>query len=105
MSSEHIALITLSGTLLATLVVQTWRFSALATRLLTAVQRLEDKEKEQDGRLRLLDEIPAIRSSVAHLERNHSLIPRLETRLGVLEERITSLQRNNWRRSRPEEED
>ncbi len=105
MSPEHMSLVGLSITLLGTLSVSTWRFSALASKLLAAVQKLEEKEREQDSRIKALDDIPAIRVELGHLTKNHSLIPRLESRISVLEasaqhsKEIRALQ---LRRSRPE---
>lgn len=82
-----IALVTLSVTLLGTLIVSTWRFSSLATNLLAAVQRLEEKEKEQDSKLARLDSIPRLESEVEHVKKNYSLIPRLEGDIRVLQEK------------------
>jgi hypothetical protein len=79
-------LIALSISLLGTLVVSTWRFSSLATRLLSAVQRLEEKEKEQDTKLSRLDNIPVLITELEHVKKNYSIIPRLEGDIRVLKE-------------------
>lgn len=79
------ALVGLALSLLGTLIVSTWRFASLATKLSATVQRLEDKEKEQDIRLRNLDLIPGFDIRIAHLEKHHSLIPKAMSRLEVLE--------------------
>lgn len=104
MNGEHIALLSLAGTLLTTLVVSTWRFSAIQTRMLEANRRLEEKEKQQDERLKLLDAIPEMRTAQAHLEKNHSLIPKLESRVAVLETKAEHSRemRAQWRQSRPD---
>jgi hypothetical protein len=81
------ALVTLSVTLLGTLIVSTWRFSSLATKLLAAVQRLEEKEKEQDTKLSLLNDIPVMKSEMDHMMKNHSLIPHLMGEVRVLQEK------------------
>lgn len=101
-----IALVTLSITLLGTLVVSTWRFSSLATKLLAAVQRLEDKEKEQDTKLSRLDDIPILRSELEHVKKNYSLIPRLEGDIRVLQEKAQfSKEMRQSRGSRPDIDD
>lgn len=82
-----IGLVTLSASLLGTLIVSTWKFSSLSTKLLTAVQRLEDKEKEQDSKLSRLDAIPLLQSEMEHVKKNYSLIPRLEGDVRVLQEK------------------
>jgi hypothetical protein len=106
MSSESIALLSLAGLWLASLLVSTWRFSSLATKLLHAVQRLEDKEKEQDSRIRSLDAIPRIEQRLEFIEKHHSLIPRLDSRLAVVEARVNSIKamRSPWG-SRPDTEE
>lgn len=86
MTGEHdIAVFTLAVTLLGTVVVSTWRFSSLASTLLAAVKRLETKETQQDERIKLLDEIPAMRNELAHVTKNHSLIPGLLADVKVLQ--------------------
>lgn len=82
-----IALVSLSVTLLGTLIVSTWRFSGLATKLLAAVQRLEEKEKEQDTKLSLLNDIPVMKSEMEHLKKNHSMIPHIASEVRVLQEK------------------
>jgi len=102
--TEHHALISLAMTLLGALVVSTWRFSSLATKLLEAVRRLEDKERQQDERLKVLDAVPELVTRVGHLEKNHSLIPKLESRTAVLEARQqhSAEMRRVMMRSRPD---
>lgn len=104
MSGEHIALLTLAATLLGTLVVSTWRFSSLASKLLVAVEQLQRKDTELEGRLKALDEIPSMRVEIGHLVKNHSLIPALQSRVSVLE--TQAKHSKEWRReilrSRPD---
>ncbi len=78
------ALVGILISLIGALVAVTWRSSALATRLLDTVKRLEDRDKEQDARLHILDDIPAMRVDIEHLKRNHSLIPKLAGEVEVL---------------------
>ncbi len=107
MTGEYISLVGLSVTLLGTLIVSTWRFSALASKLLAAVQKLEEKEREQDSRIKALDDIPAMRVELGHLTKNHSLIPQLVSRVSVLEAgaQHSKEMRAALRRSRPNFED
>lgn len=80
MSSEHIALIGLAITLLGTVVA-----AGITTgKLLSVVSSLQEKEKQQDERLKLLDLIPEIRSELSHVSKNHSLIPKLMGDIEVL---------------------
>lgn len=103
--SEHHALISLAITLLGTLIVSTWRFSSLATKLLESGRRREEKEKQVDERLARLDLLPELVTRVGHLEKNHSLIPKLESRLSVVETRVqhSAEMRRAMFRSRPDE--
>jgi len=86
--SHDLALVALSVSLLGTLIVSTWRFSSLSTRLLEAVKRLEDKEKEQDTKLSRLDDIPTMKTELEHVKKNHSLIPKLEGDIRVLQAQV-----------------
>jgi hypothetical protein len=88
MSHEVIGLLALAGTLLGTVVASTWRFSALAAKLLSAVQNLERKDGEMEARLKNLDMLPQLVLRVEHLERNHSLIPKIESRVIVVEQAV-----------------
>lgn len=103
MSHEVIGLLALAGTLLGTVIASTWRFSALASKLLTAVQNLEKKDGEFDARLKTLDTLPQLALEVEHLKRNHSLIPKLEGRVIVVEQAVQFSKelRAEKRRSRP----
>ncbi len=108
MSHEMVGLLGLAVTLLGIVVASTWRFSALASSLTEAVRRLDEKEKAQDERLKLLDGIPAMQLEVEHIKRNHSLIPKHESRLVALEQAAKFSK--EWRRlsgrgSRPDVED
>lgn len=107
MTSEHIALISLAGTLLATLVVTTWRSSSLAAKLLAAVTALEKKDAEFEARIKALDAIPRMEQRLEFIEKHHSLIPKIDSRLAVVEARVQSLKemRSPWRQSRPDSED
>lgn len=86
MSHELIGLLALAGTLLGTVIASTWRFSALASKLLTAVQNLERKDGEMEARLKALDALPSMVLRVEYLEKNHSMIPKLESRMVAMEQ-------------------
>jgi hypothetical protein len=101
----------LAVTLLGALVVNTWRGSALATRLGLTVDRLEKKEEKVDDRLKAVDKIPAIetrqdshetaiRENMRHT-RNHGLtLAAHEERFTHVERQIGSLKglRTPWQR-------
>ena len=107
MSSETIALLGLAGSLLAVTLASTWRFSGLAAKLLAAVQKLEEKEKEQDTRLARLDQIPVIVSELEHVKKNHSLVPKLMGEVEVLKTKVqhSAEMRRVQMRSRPDPEE
>lgn len=107
MNGEHIALLGLAVTLLGTLVVSTWRFSSLATKLLSAVQRLEEKDKAQDAQIQLVNEIPAMKVTLDTATKHLSLVPQIMSRLSVVEtqqKHSTEMRRLQFR-SRPDTED
>ncbi len=86
--SDHHALLSLAVTLLGALIVSTWRGASLSAKLLAAVQSLEEKDRKQDERLARLDEVPINRQRIEHLERNHSLIPKLFARVETIETKL-----------------
>lgn len=83
-TSEAVALLALSVTLLGTLLVSTWRFSSLVASLTATVARLEAKEQAQDARLTLLDRIPLLEADLASLRKNASLVPKMHAEVEVL---------------------
>ena len=111
MSSEYIALLTLTVGLLGTIIASTWKFSSLASKLLTAVTELKEKAKEHDAQIKLLNDIPTIRRDVDQTRDTASkclsLLPKLEQRIVVIE--TQQKHSKEWRRevfrSRPERED
>ena len=76
MTSEVLALIGLSITLLSTLLVSAWRFSGLATSLSASVRELEKRDvdlaKRDDER-------------EAEVKKLASLVPKLTERVAVVE--------------------
>lgn len=108
MHNEYIALIGLAGSLLATLIVSTWKFSSLASKLLATVQQLERKDAELEARTKAIDTLPAMDVRLGHLEQNHSLIPALSSRVTTLEEQVKhskEMRQVLLRQSRPDNED
>jgi hypothetical protein len=103
MNHEIIALLALAATLLGTVVASTWRFSALASKLLVAYEQQREKNQAVDERLKTLE------TRIGQLERNHSLIPRLENRVVAVEQAAKFSK--EWRSSvltrgsRPDSED
>ncbi len=117
MSHEIIGLVALAISLLGTVIVTTWRSSAVTTGLRMMLDLLEKRMAEQkadqaermadlDERQESLRAIPEIVLRLTQLEKNHSLIPRALERIIVLEERgkhETEFRKSF--RSRPETED
>jgi hypothetical protein len=100
MNGEVIALFGLGFTLLCTVIA-----SAITVGKMLEMQRtLAEKEKEQDQRLARLDQIPTMQVTLAHVERNHSLIPKLQGEVEVLkaQQKHSSEMRRVMMRSRPD---
>ncbi len=85
MSHELIGLLGLSATLLGVLVTSTWRLSALSSKLLAAVEAQKADSAEVKRELQALKTIPQLEIRIGHLEANHSLIPKIESRVVAVE--------------------
>lgn len=88
MSHDTIALIAVSITLLGVLITSTWKFSALATSLNTAVSQLTKDLEKTNTNMKALESIPRIEARLDQVEANHSLIPKLEKRIITAEKEI-----------------
>lgn len=86
MSHETVGLLALAVTLLGTVLASTWRFSSLASKLLASVEHQEARDTETKQELKVLRDIPAMRQDIEYLKKNHSMIPRLESRLVAVEQ-------------------
>lgn len=104
MSHEMLGLLGLAATLLGTVVASTWRFSALASKLLAAYEQQRETSAEIKHQLQALEKIPTIELRVSQLERTLSMIPRLENRVVAVEQAVNFSK--EWRRlnrgSRPD---
>lgn len=99
------ALVGILITLLGALIALTWRSATLATRLLEAVKRGEERDDKIEARLQRLDAIPQLAADVEYMKKNHSLIPELVSRVRVLETRAEfskEMRAATIRRSRPD---
>jgi hypothetical protein len=88
MSNEMMGLLGLAVTLLGVVVTSTWKFSALASKLLTAVNHQREDAAEMKARLKALELIPQLELRMGQLERNHSLIPKIDARLVAVEQAV-----------------
>jgi hypothetical protein len=86
---DSITLIGLAASLLGTLVVSTWRFASLATKLTATIEKLEEKVERVEAGLVTLEKLPELRIKVdqldAMLSKISSEFPRLVSRCDVLE--------------------
>lgn len=102
-----LGLMGLAGTLLGVIIASTWRFSALASKLLSAYEHQNEKTEAVEKRLGALEAIPGHEIRIGQLEKNHSLIPKLENRVVAVEQAVNFSK--EWRRlnrgSRPDTED
>jgi len=99
-TSEVVAILGLGGSLLATVIVSAWRMSALVAQQRELNGYLREEREKLDVRLRALDDIPEMKAQLEYVRKNHSLIPRLESRISVLEaQRKLS---SEYRRSSPD---
>jgi len=111
MNHPDLTLITLAFSLLGTLVVAVWRFSGLASKLLSAIAELKEKDSALETRLKVLDEMAQSQMKTAteleFLKKNHSLFPKILSRLEVLEVKVLSVDRWRWqgRGSVPDKEE
>lgn len=101
------ALVGVLITLIAALIALTWRSATLASKLLTAIQQLEKKDTELEVRLGRLDALPQIEQRLVFVERHVSEIPKVLSRVTVLEEaaKFSKEMRRVMFRSRPDTED
>lgn len=90
--TEHITLVGLAVSLLGTLIVSTWRFASLATKLTSTIEMLEAKVSRVEAGLVLLDLLPELRLRVEQnanvISRFSSEWPRISSRLDVIEHAI-----------------
>lgn len=101
------ALASLVVLLLGTLIALTWRSATLATKLLLAVSSLEKKDDELTAKLVALDKIPGIEQRLTFAERHNSEMPKLVSRVLVLEQAAKFSKEMRGvllRRSRPDTE-
>lgn len=85
----------------------TWRMSGLATKLTETLETNRATTARLESRLEVLDQIPLLERDVAALKeavaKTISMLPKLDSRLLLIEERIGSLR--DWKRaslSRPD---
>lgn len=75
----------LVGTTLGTLLVFTWKFSAMTTTLTALVQQMREGMNDLKERSKALDEIPLLRRDVQQLQegykRLNSAFPKVEVEL------------------------
>jgi hypothetical protein len=99
-----LTLITLAFSLLGTLVVAVWRFSTLAATLLGAIAELKERSSAQDARLKMIDDMAQAQMKIAteieFLKKNHSVFPKLMSRIDVLESKVLSVDKWRWRDSK-----
>lgn len=101
MTSETLTMLGLGGSLLATAIASAWRMSALVAQQRELTTYLREERDKLDVRLRALDDIPELRATCEYMRKNHSMIPRLESRIAVLE--AQAQHSKEWRRiSRPD---
>lgn len=83
-------------TLLTALVVSTWRFSALTTRLLSRIESAKEKEDDLDEKLKILEQIPVMRRDLdvtqAAVKDATGAISKLQTRASRVDERTKTLE-------------
>ncbi len=117
-SGMVLGLITLAISLLGTVIVTTWRSSAVTTGLRMMVEQLDKRIAEQkidqaksiaefEEKHEALKAIPELLARMSQVERNHSLIPKALDRVLVLEEAVKHSKEMRavvLRRSRPEED-
>ena len=101
------ALVGILITLVGALIALTWRSASLATSLLEAVKQLRTETEELKSRTKALDTLPQLHQQVAFIERHHSEIPKMLSRITVLEEaaKFSKEMRRVMFRSRPDTED
>jgi hypothetical protein len=106
-----LTLITLAFSLLGTLIVAVWRFASLAATLLSTIAELKVQNAAQDARMKLFDDLAQehmkMSTELEYLKKNHSLLPKIMSRLEVIEVKVLSVDRWRWqgRGSVPDKED
>lgn len=89
---DSITIIGLAASLLGTLIVSTWRFSALATKLTSTIEKLEEKVARVERGLDSLEHLPELRIKVSQVEgivqKLSSEWPKLAARCDVMEHAI-----------------
>lgn len=89
---DSITIIGLAASLLGTLIVSTWRFSALATKLTSTIEKLEEKVARVERGLDSLEHLPELRIKVSQVEgivqKLASEWPKLAARCDVMEHAI-----------------
>ena len=86
---DSVTIIGLAASLLGTLIVSTWRFAALATKLTSTIEKLEEKVERVEAGLVALEKLPELRVKVdqidAMMSKLSSEFPRLAARCDVNE--------------------
>lgn len=92
MIGSDTATLSLAATLLGTLVVSTWRFASLASKLTSTIEKLEEKVARVERGLDALEHLPELRIKVSQVEgivqRLASEWPKLAARCDVMEHAI-----------------
>ena len=103
MSHEILGLITLAISLLGTVIVTTWRSSAVTTELRLMIAHLDKRINEQNERQKAVETIPTIQTDIEYLKKNHSMIPKLSGEVEVLKAKADfSKELRAQRASRPD---
>ena len=111
MISESVAIIGLAVSLIGTLLVSTWRLSALATQMKAENERLASRVAQYEAKSAALDKVAMLEMQIAQqssvIGRMSSEWPRALGRISVLEEKAqhSKEMRAMARASRPDLED
>jgi hypothetical protein len=108
MTHEEYALLGLSVTLLGIIITSTWKFSALATKLADSITSLEKKDLELERKISIVESVPELKTKLEYLEKNHSLIPSVLSRVVTLEtqaQHSKEMRKVLLRQSRPDKEE
>lgn len=93
---------------LATMLAMVWKTSGLVTSLKQSLEANRESTAKLESRLEVLDTIPLLEMNITALKdtvsKTTSLIPKLDSRIAVIESRVNSIK--EWRRpaslSRPD---
>lgn len=96
---QYLPLLAIAIAMIGTLVVSTWRFATLSTKLTTAVDHLKEKEKEQDEHIKNIAKIPILEQQMGFMQKNFNKVPGLEHKVQRVYDQL------NMRASRPDTEE